>query len=229
MTRTGLDPATELHVSKSLEALGREFEGVHSPEQIEHVLQDSVRQISNEASVEHYVPALAGRLARERLRSLGQTQGTISKDVPEVVFVGLHDTGRGQMAAALMRECGGSRVNVHSAGSGTLAEIDPAVAQAMEEAGIHLEEAYSKPLTEEVLGAADVVVTMGRSVGEVMIPAGARHLDWRLGDPGGAAIDEVRKIRDEIRARVQRLCDEITQQPDGPPFGAKSFPRLPTG
>ncbi len=80
-----------------------------------------------------------------------------------------------------------------------------------------------------MLGAADVVVTMGRSVGEVMIPAGAKHLDWRLGDPGGAAIDEVRKIRDEIRARVQRLCDEITQQPDGPPFGAKSFPRLPTG
>jgi len=68
------------------------------------------------------------------------------------------------MAAALMRDCAGSRVNVHSAGSGTLAKIDPTVAQAMEEAGIQLEEAYSKPLTEEVLRATDVVVIMGRKV-----------------------------------------------------------------
>ncbi len=71
-------------MSKSLEALGREFEGVHSPEQIEHVLQDSVRQISNEASVEHYVPALAGRLARERLRSLGQTRERSARTFPKL-------------------------------------------------------------------------------------------------------------------------------------------------
>ena len=116
------------------------------------------------------------------------------------------------MAAGLMRDCASPQVSVHSAGSGDRADVDPVVSRALGEVGIDLDDAYSKPLTDEVLRAADVVVTMGRSVGEVIVPEGARHPDWRVGDPGGAEIEEVRQIRDEIRARVQRLCDELTAE-----------------
>jgi arsenate reductase (thioredoxin) len=129
--------------------------------------------------------------------------------MPEVLFVGLHDSGRGQMAAAIMRSMAADRVGVSSAASGHFAEIDPVVRAAMEEIGVDLGDAYSKPLTEELLNAADVVVTMERSVGDVTIPSTARHLDWRVGDPGGAAIEEVRLIRDDIGARVRSLIEEI--------------------
>jgi protein-tyrosine-phosphatase len=209
--------ATDLSAKAALQALHAEFDGVHPPERIDALFADSVEQIGGGANVESYIPILAGRLCRDRLRALAQSEGTAAKHVPEVLFVGLHDSGRGQMAAALMRACGGDRVSVHSAGSGALAEIDRVVREALQEAGIDLGDAYSKPLSEEVMSAADVVVTMGRSVGEVAIPPGTRHLDWRVGDPGGAAIEEVRLIRDDIAARVRALTDEIAPEPQASP------------
>jgi arsenate reductase len=204
--------ATDLSEKAALDALHDEFDGVHPPERIEALFNDSVDRLGGDASVESYIPMLAGRLARDRLRALAQTEGTLEKDVPEVLFVGLHDSGRGQMAAALMRVHGGARVSVHSAGSGPIAEIDPAVREAMNETGIDLADAYSKPLSEEVMSAADVVVTMGRSVGAVTIPPGTRHLDWRVGDPGGAPIEEVRLIRNDITERVRKLTEEIAPE-----------------
>ncbi len=91
----------------------------------------------------------------------------------------------------------------------TRAVIDPVVAEGLRELGLDLAEAYSKPLTADVLTSADIVVTMGRSVGDVDIPQETRHEDWRVGDPNGADLDEVRRIRDDIDRRVQRLLDEL--------------------
>jgi len=201
--------AVQVSLKSTADGLHAEFDEIHTPERVDAVLADSVEQISKDSKVESFVPALAGRLARERLRALAQSAGTLEKSVPEVLFLGLHDSGRGQMAAALMRALGGDRVNVSSAATGAFEEIDPVVRAAMEEIGVPFGDAYSKPLTQELLDAADVVVTMGRSVGSVTIPESARHIDWRVGDPGGASIYEVRLIRDDIANRVRLLIAEI--------------------
>ena len=120
------------------------------------------------------------------------------------------------MAAALMRFYAGGAVNVSSAASGDLEDLDPVVNEVLAEIGADVSGSYSKPLTQEVLDAADVVVTMARSVGEISIPAHARHLDWRVGDPSGAGIDEVRRIRDDIAGRVRELADELAATHPGP-------------
>jgi len=210
-----LDGQVQLALRKSRESLHREFTGLQAAEAIDAMLDDSVRRIRSVGGIDAYVPALAERLARERLQALSQSAGTLPKDVPDVLFVGLHDTGRGQIGAAFMRALGGDRVSVHSAGTGgDRAPVDPGVAAIMQEVGIDLDGQYSKPLTPEVVDAADIVVTMGRSAGIVEIPPHVRHVDWRIGDPGGAPAEEIRHIRDDIRGRVQRLLDEIA--PDEP-------------
>lgn len=129
--------------------------------------------------------------------------------MPEVLFVGLGDTGRGQMAAALVGLRSGGRVAGHSAGSVVASALDSAVVEAMHELGVDLGEAYAKPLTDEAILGADVVVTMGRSVGPVELPPGTRREDWRVGDPTGAPVDEVRRVRDDIDRRVQALVAEL--------------------
>jgi protein-tyrosine-phosphatase len=205
-----LDAQTDLHLKKCRESLHREFTGMHAADTIDGIFDDSVTRIRTAGRIDAYVPALAEKLARDRLRAAAQTAGTLEKDVPEVLFVALHDTGRGQIGAAFMRRLGGDRVSVHSAGTGgDRAPVDPGVAAIMQEVGIDLDGQYSKPLTPEVLAAADVVVTMGRSTGIVEIPSNVRHVDWRIGDPGGAPADEIRHIRDEIEGRVEGLLAEL--------------------
>jgi protein-tyrosine-phosphatase len=197
-------------VKKARESLHRDFADLQAPDQIDAILDDSLAQVDRTTAFHDYVPALAERLARERLKAAAQSAGTLTKDVPEIVFVALYDTGRGQMAAAIMRALAGTRVSVHSAGTSTAREqVDSGVAEAMREIAIDVQEAYSKPLTPEVLAAADVIVTMGRSTGIVEIPPGIRHYDWRIGDPGGAPLEEIRLIRDDIRRRVERLLTEL--------------------
>ncbi len=90
-----------------------------------------------------------------------------------------------------------------------MTDVDPNVRAAMEEVGIDLEQAFARPLTQEVLANADIVVTMGRSVGEFEIPPTARRLDWRVGNPNAAAMDEVRRVRDDIERRVEALAAEL--------------------
>ena len=205
------DPQLELHLRKCRESLHADLGELYPKETIDAIFDDSVERLRGEGNFDDYVPALAEKLARERLKAAGQSSGSVTKDMPEVLFLALHDTGRGQMGAAIMQSLAADRVSVHSAGTGgRLAPVDPTVAEAMREIGIDLDGVYSKPLTPEVLSAADIVVTMGRSTGEVEIPAGTRHIDWRIGDPGGAPIDEVRHIRDDIRTRVERLVTELT-------------------
>ena len=130
------------------------------------------------------------------------------KQVPEVLFVCVHNAGRSQMGAALLHHHAGGRVHVRSAGSAPGDEINPAVVAAMEEIGLDLSHEFPKPLTDEFVQAADVVITMGCGDACPIYP-GKRYLDWELDDPAGRPLDEVRVIRDEIDRRVRSLLDEL--------------------
>jgi len=129
-------------------------------------------------------------------------------DVPEVLFVCVHNAGRSQMAAALLDHRAQGRVRVTSAGSEPAGSIHAAVAQAMAEIGLDLSGEYPKPLTGDAVRAADVVITMGCGDACPIFP-GKRYLDWDLPDPAGQALEQVRQIRDEIDRRVQDLLTEL--------------------
>jgi protein-tyrosine-phosphatase len=206
-----LSPVARQHIERAVDALVDEYGEVHSRDTVQEVMDDSVAQLVGRAEVDDFLPTLAHRFTRERLKALGRAQGSES-ELPDVLFIGLGDTGRGQMAAALVTLHSEGRVVAHSAGSTAGVEVDRAVIEVMAELGVDLTEAYAKPLSTEVLEAADVVVTMGRSVGAVQIPEGTRHLDWRIGDPTGAAVDEVRRVRDEIDERVRELLRDIEER-----------------
>jgi arsenate reductase len=128
--------------------------------------------------------------------------------IPEVLFVCVHNAGRSQMAAALLHQHAEGRVHVRSAGSTPADEINPAVAAAMAEIGLDLSQEFPKPLTDEVVRAADVVVTMGCGDACPVFP-GKRYLDWELDDPDGLTLAEVRPIRDEIDRRVRGLLADL--------------------
>ena len=130
------------------------------------------------------------------------------KHVPEVLFVCVHNAGRSQMAAALLDQKAQGRVHVRSAGSEPADRINPAVIDAMREVGVDITKAFPKPLTDDAVRAADVVITMG--CGDACpIYRGKRYLDWVLDDPAGKPLDEVRCIRDEISARVESLLADL--------------------
>ncbi len=129
-------------------------------------------------------------------------------DVPEVLFVCVHNAGRSQMAAALLDHHAQGRVHVRSAGSAPADQINPAVIAVMDELGIDLGKEFPKPLTDEVAQAADVIVTMG--CGDACpVYLGKRYLDWELDDPAGKGVNDVRPIRDEIEQQVKALLAEL--------------------
>jgi arsenate reductase len=130
------------------------------------------------------------------------------KERPEVLFVCVHNAGRSQMAAGLVKLRSEGQIHVRSAGSEPGEQIDPAAVQAMEELGVDMSEEFPKPLTDEVVRAADVVITMGCGDACPIYP-GTHYEDWQLDDPAGQDLDTVRRIRDEIDARVQKLVAEL--------------------
>lgn len=184
-----------------------EFEGVFSPETVAETIQDSAARWAD-APIQAHVPVLAERFARHRLQAVAQAGGKLVKDVPEVLFVCVHNAGRSQMAAALLDHQAKGRVHVRSAGSTPADEINPAVIAAMDEVGVDLSKEFPKPLTTEVVQAADVVVTMGCGDACPIFP-GKRYLDWELPDPAGKSVEDVRGIRDEISKRVHALLAEL--------------------
>ena len=202
-----LDPVTLNHIRKTADSLGDEFAGIFSPETIERYLAESVDLLRG-ARVNVFVPVLGHRFARERLRALAQWEGSIVKEQPEVLFVCVHNAGRSQMAAGLVKLRSEGRIHVRSAGSDPADEINPAVVEAMRELGIDMSEEFPKPLTDEVVRAADAVITMGCGDACPIYP-GKRYEDWVLDDPADQDLEAVRRIRDEIDGRVQKLIDEV--------------------
>ena len=130
------------------------------------------------------------------------------EDPVEVLFVCVHNAGRSQMAAGLLRRRSEGRIRVRSAGSAPAGEINPNAVVALEELGVDVGEAFPKPLTDEVVRAADVVVTMGCGDACPIYP-GKRYEDWELDDPAGLDLAAVRPIRDEIRRRVEELIGSL--------------------
>jgi arsenate reductase (thioredoxin) len=202
-----LDPLTRHHVQQAANALAAEFAGVFSRETIERYIAESL-DLLGETRINVFVPVLAHRFARERLKALGQSEGTITKLQPEVLFVCVQNAGRSQMAAGLVKLRSEGRIQVRSAGSQPANEINAAVVAAMEELGVDLDEEFPKPLTDEVARAADVVITMGCGDACPIYP-GKRYEDWTVDDPAGESLDTVRRIRDDIDDRVQKLVTEL--------------------
>jgi arsenate reductase (thioredoxin) len=198
---------TRGHLERGIDKLSDEFAGTFSAETIERYMVASLEALSG-ARFESFVPLLVHRFARERLRALAQIEGKLAKDVPEVLFVCVHNAGRSQMAAALLDHYAGGRVHVRSAGSTPAHEVNREVVTVMSEVGVDLSQEYPKPMTDEFVRAADVVITMGCGDACPIYP-GKRYEDWELDDPAEADLEGVRRIRDEIAARVQRLADEL--------------------
>ena len=202
-----VDVITRNHLEKGLESLGEEFEGVFSRETVERFMAESLEALKG-SRLKDIVPLFVHRFARERLRAVGQTEGKITKDVPEVLFVCVHNAGRSQMAAGLLSKMAEGRVHVRTAGSDPADQINPAVAEALGEVGVDLSKEFPKPLTDEFVRAADVVVTMGCGDACPIYP-GKRYEDWELEDPAGKDLETVRRIRDQIAGRVSSLLEEL--------------------
>jgi arsenate reductase (thioredoxin) len=202
-----LDPVTQNHVWRAVDALADEFAGVFSRETIERYIAESLDLLGS-TKINVFVPVLAHRFARERLRALGQAEGAIVKEQPEVLFVCVQNAGRSQMAAGLVKLRSEGRIHVRSAGSAPAEEINAAVVAAMEELGVDMDEEFPKPLTDEVVRAADVVITMGCGDACPIYP-GKRYEDWTVDDPAGKDVETVRAIRDDIDRRVQKLTADL--------------------
>jgi arsenate reductase len=202
-----LDPVTQHHIDLAADRLADEFAGIFARETIARYMTES-QELLGEARFNVFVPVLAHRFARERLKALAQAEGIVSKDVPEVLFVCVQNAGRSQMAAGLLKLRSQGRVHVRSAGSTPAEEINPNAVVALEELGIDMTEEFPKPLTDEVVRAADVVITMGCGDACPIYP-GKKYEDWELDDPAGQDLETVRRIRDELDERVQTLIGEL--------------------
>ena len=201
-----LSPDSILH--RVAERLAHQFRGMIGEETAERVVFESYAALARTATVSTHLASVAEKFARDRLTALAQSRGLIAKGVPEILYVCVQNSGRSQMAAAITRHLGGDRIHVRSAGSQPAAGLLPSVVTVLEEAGIAVGDEYPKPLTDDVVRAADAVVTMGCGDACPLYP-GKRYLDWQLDDPSDLDLDDVRRVRDDIRERVEHLLSEL--------------------
>lgn len=188
--------------------LQAEFKGIFSEETIRRFLEESIASLKG-SQVTAYLPIFAYRFARERLTAAAQAAGSISKTMPEVLFVCVHNAGRSQMAAALLDARSEGKIHVRSAGSAPSSTINATVIEAMSETGIDLAKEFPKPMTDDVVRAADVVITMGCGDACPIYP-GKRYEDWDVEDPAGKDLATVRRIRDHIALRIDRLIADLS-------------------
>ena len=188
--------------------LTEKFAGVFSSETIERYVLESYTGLLRTSTVRTHLASRTIHFATDRLTALAQAKGAIERTVPEVLFVCEQNAGRSQMAAVLTAQLSQGRVHVRSAGSAPGKDLNPAVVEAMAELGLSMTEEFPKPLTDDVVQAADVVVTMGCGDACAIYP-GKRYEDWELTDPAGLSLVEVRVIRDDLRTRVEALLAEL--------------------
>lgn len=211
MTTLDLSPIHRRQMADAALRLQQEFEGTFNLETIQRYLDDSLAKLSG-AHYLDYVSLLAERFARERLTSIAKMEGLSVSDTPTVLFLCVHNAGRSQMAAGWLRHLAGDRIDVLSGGSAPAESINPSAVQAMAEKGIDIADQFPKPWTDETVGVADVIVSMGCGDACPVLP-GKRYLDWELEDPAGKGVDSVRPIRDDIEQRVRGLMAELGVEP----------------
>ncbi|MFE9335693.1 low molecular weight phosphatase family protein [Streptomyces sp. NPDC007063] len=182
--------------------------GRFSAETVQGLLTDSYRRLAESASVTTHLVVPAERFTAERLDALAHVQGAPGSGLVRVLFVCSHNAGRSQLAAALLQYRAGGRVTVSSAGTHPGPGTEPHVAQVLTEVGADAADASPKPLTDEVVQAADIVITMGCGDTCPVVP-GRRYLDWPVADPDGAPIAAVRAIRDDIAKRITDLLASL--------------------
>jgi len=194
----------EDYLKRLADELAEKFAGIFSSETVERYVLESYTGLLRTSKVKAHLASQTIRFATDRLTALAQAKGAIESPVPEVLFVCEQNAGRSQMAAVLTKSLSDGRVHVRSAGSSPVAELNPAVVAVMAELGLDMAEEFPKPLTDDVVQAADVVITMGCGDACAIYP-GKRYLDWELTDPAGLSLDEVRVIRDDVKTRVEEL------------------------
>jgi arsenate reductase (thioredoxin) len=204
-----LSPEANLALKTAARHLREEFEGTFSVETIEQFLATSYDQFADRATVTNFLPLMAERFARQRLHALARIEGHDHDGLPIVLFLCVHNAGRSQMALGWFNHLAGGRAIAWSGGSEPASEVNPAAVQAMAEVGIDIVGEFPKPWTDEIVRAANVVVTMGCGDACPIFP-GKRYEDWVLDDPAGLDLEAVRPIRDEIGGRVKDLLESLT-------------------
>lgn len=197
-----------LHIKQAAERLRSEFADVLNTETIERFMTDSVDVLVGKARHTKWIPLLAERFARDRLKALVRLERPDMFANPSVLFLCVHNAGRSQMAAGWARHIGGDHLDVFSGGSEPAEEINRAAVAAMAEVGIDITEQLPQPWSDEIIRASDVVVTMGCGDACPVFP-GKRYVDWELEDPAGKSVEDVRPIRDDIEERVRGLLAEL--------------------
>ena len=184
--------------------LSGRFAGIFSPETVERYVQESYALLAKNSPVTRYLPSLASTFAADRLSALAKVESGALDNIPEVLFVCVQNAGRSQMAAGILRHLAGDTVRVRTAGSAPATAVRSVIVAALDEIGVPIGGEYPKPLTDEVVRAADVVITMGCGDACPVYP-GRQYLDWPIADPVSLPIGRVRDIRDDIEARVRAL------------------------
>ncbi|PYD00194.1 arsenate reductase ArsC [Microbacterium esteraromaticum] len=195
-------------VTTVVEDLAYRFSSTFSRETVAGYVAQSYRLLSQRTRVREHLLTMTARYAADRLDALATAQGLVLRDTPEVLFVCVQNAGRSQMAGAFLRHFAGGSVHVRTAGSTPAESAHPRVAAALAEVGIELWGEFPKPLTDEVVRAADYVITMGCGDSCPIFP-GRRYMEWDLADPLELDDDGLRAVRDEIRARVVALLLEL--------------------
>jgi arsenate reductase (thioredoxin) len=207
-----LTPGERVAIRHSASALERRWAGQMNVETIERFMAESLDLILPNAAVRTFVPIIVERLTNDRLRALVRLESDRTDLTPSVLFLCVHNAGRSQMAASFMRELAGDQVDVFSGGSEPAAEINQASVAAMAEKGIDISRELPQPWADDIVRAADVIVTMGCGDACPVYP-GKRYVDWELDDPAGRPIEEVRVIRDDLEQRVRALMTELGVEP----------------
>ena len=203
-----LSPDQRLALKTAAKVLQQEFIGTFSTETIELFLQTSYDQFADRARFANFLPLMAERFARQRLTALARVEGRRDDGIPIVLFLCVHNAGRSQMALGWFNRLADGRAVAWSGGSEPGLEVNPSAVEAMREVGVDIATEFPKPWTDEIVAAADVVVTMGCGDACPIFP-GKRYEDWELDDPAGQSLDAVRPIRDEIGRRVRELLASL--------------------
>lgn len=188
--------------------LAREFDASYGAETVERFLTSSYQELAGSATVTNFLPLLAERFARQRLHALARVEGLREGGKPVVLFLCAHNAGRSQMALGFFTHHAGDAAVAWSGGNDPATAVNPAAVAAMAERGIDISSEYPKPWTDEVLRAADVVVTMGCGDTCPVLPD-KRYEDWPVEDPDGLDLADVRPLRDDIERRVLALIGEL--------------------
>jgi len=203
-----LSPDQSQAMKTAATRLARDFDGVFGQGTIERFLHASYDQFASKATVTRFLPLMAERFAKQRLQALAKVEGLHDDGKPTVLFLCVHNAGRSQMAMGFFTQLAGEAAVAWSGGSEPESEINPAAVEAMRERGIDISAEYPKPWTDEVVRAADVVISMGCGDACPIFP-GKRYEEWVLDDPAGLDVTGVRPVRDEIERRVRLLLAEL--------------------